>query len=171
MNYNDNGDEYDDNIRPPDAPIREILVPRFNTNLNANFNTNFNTKFNTSQKQNFNNDAAFEEVLLKSLKDSELLFAEEEQKQFETIMNQHKERKQKGESIVKKIDKVKGFDVKNKEIYETICSIIELWEMEYIVKFETEQITYDSIRKIIKTIRLTKEEQHFLDELIVLNPI
>jgi len=156
MNYNDNGDEYDDNIRPPDAPIREILVPRFNTNF---------------IRQNFNNDAAFEEVLQQSLKDSELLFAEEEQKQFETIMNQHKERKQKGESIVKKIDKVKAFDVKNKEIYETICSIIELWEMEYIVQFETEQDSYDSIRKIIKTIRLTKEEQQFLNELIVLNPI
>jgi len=164
MNYNDNNDEYDDNIRPPDAPIREILVPSFN----ANFNTSY-TNFNTIQNQN--NDAAFEEVLLQSLKDSELLFAEEEQKHFETIMNQHKERKQKGESIVKKIDKVKAFDVKNKEIYETICSIIELWEMEYIVQFETEQDSYDSIRKIIKTIRLTKEEQQFLNELIVLNPI
>ena len=154
MNYNDNSDEYnDDNIRPPDAPIREILVPDFNTN------------------QNFNNDSAFEEVLQKSLKESELIFAEEEQKQFETIMNQHKERKQKGESISKKIDKVKAFDVKNREIYETICSIIELWELEYIVQFETDKDTYDSIRKIIKTIRITKEEQQFLNELIVLSPI
>ena len=42
--------------------------------------------------------------------------------------------------------------------------------MEYIVKFETEQDSYDSIRKIIKSIRLTKEEQQFLDELIVLHP-
>ena len=162
MNYNDNDDEHNDNIRPPDAPIREILVPSFNANLNTSY-TNLNTSYT-----NFNNDAAFEEVLFQSLKDSELLFAEEEQKQFETIMNQHKERKQKGESIVKKIDKVKAFDVKNKEIYETICSIIELWEMEYIVKFETEQDSYDSIRKIIKTIRFTKEEQQFLNELIVL---
>lgn len=159
-------DSDDDNIRPPDAPIREILVPNYNTNY-TNFNTNLN--FNTNQ----NNDYAFKEVLQKSLKESELFFAEEEQKQFETIMNQHKERKQKGESIVKKIDKLKVFDVINKEvyeIYETICSIIELWEMEYIVKFETDQNTYDSIRKIIKTIRFTKEEQQFLDELIVLYP-
>jgi hypothetical protein len=155
-------DEYDDNIRPPDAPIREILVP------NLNINTNY-IRQNTSQ--NINNDFAFEEVLLKSLKESELIFAEEEQKHFETIMNQHKERKQKGESILKKIDKLKAFDIKNKEIYETICSIIELWEMEYIVKFETDKDTYDSIRKILKTIRLTKEEKQFLDELIVLNTL
>jgi len=151
-------DEYE-NIRPPDEPIREILVPDYNTNFNSNYNTNFN------------NDTAFEEVLQQSLKESELIFAEEEQKQFETIMNQHKERKQKIESIVKKIDKIKAFDVKNKEIYETICSIIDLWEMEYIVQFETDKDTYDSIRKIIKTIRITKEEQQFLNELIVLSPI
>jgi hypothetical protein len=151
-------DEYD-NIRPPDVPIREILVPDYNTNFNSNYNTNFN------------NDTAFEEVLQQSLKDSELIFAEVEQKQFETIMNQHKERKQKVESILKKIEKIKAFDVKNKEIYETICSIIDLWEMEYIVQFETDKDTYESIRKIIKTIRLTKEEQQFLDELIVLSPL
>jgi hypothetical protein len=152
-----NSDDEYDNVRPPDAPIREILVHDFNTNFNTN--------------QNFNNDSAFEEVLLKSLKESELIFAEEEQKQFETIMNQHKERKQKGESISKKIDKVKAYDVKNREVYETICSIIELWELEYIVQFETDKDTYDSIRNIIKTIRLTKEEQQFLDELIVLRPL
>jgi hypothetical protein len=154
-----NSDDEYDNVRQPDAPIREILVPDFNSN--QNFNTN----------QNFNNDSAFEEVLLKSLKESELIFAEEEQKQFETIMNQHKERKQKGESISKKIDKVKAYDVKNREVYETICSIIELWELEYIVQFETDKDTYDSIRNIIKTIRLTKEEKQFLNELIVLRPL
>jgi hypothetical protein len=153
--------DHDDNIRPPDVPIREILVPDINTNYNTNFNTN----------KIFNNDSVFEEVLHRSLKDSELFFAEEEQKQFEIIMNQHKERKQKVESISKKIDKIKAFDIKNKEIYETICSIIELWELEYIVHFEADKDTYDSIRKIIKTIRLTKEEQQFLDELIVLSPI
>ena len=150
-----NSDDEYDNVRPPDAPIREILVPT---------NTNYPTI-------NQNNDVAFEEVLLRSLKESELLFAEEEQKQFETIMNQHKERKQKVESILKKIEKIKAYDIKNKEIYETICSIIELWEFEYIVQFETDQDTYESIRKIIKTIRITKEEQQFLDELIVLSPI
>lgn len=145
-------DSYDDNIRPPDAPIRETLVPNFNINHN-------------------NNDIAFEEVLFQSLKDSELLFAEEEQKQIEIIMNQHKERNQKVESILKKINKLKALDIKNKDIYETISSIINLWEMEYIIQFETDQISYDSIRKIIKTIRLTKEEHQFLDELIVLNSL
>jgi hypothetical protein len=157
-------DEYD-NIRPPDAPIREILVP-----TNANY-TNYTNYTNINQNINQNNDTAFEELLLRSLKESELLFAEEEQKHFDIIMNQHKERKLKGESIVKKIDKIKAFDMKNKEVYETICSIIELWEMEYIVQFETDQDSYDSIRKIIKTIRLTKEEQQFLDELIILTPL
>jgi hypothetical protein len=156
-----NSDLDNDNIRPPDAPIREILVPT---------NTNY-TNYTNYTKINQNNDTIFEEVLQRSLKDSELLFAEEEQKQLETIMNQHKERKLKGESIVKKIDKLIAFDIKNKEIYETICSIVELWEMEYIVQFETDQDSYDSIRKIIKTIRLTKEEQEFLDELIVLNKL
>lgn len=158
MNSDDDYDNDNDNIRPPDAPIREILVP-----TNANY-----IRINQNQNQRINNDAVFKEVLLQSFLDSELIFEEEEQKQFETIMNQHRERKQKGENIVKKIDKVKAFDVKNKEIYETICSIIELWEMEYIVQFETDKDTYESIRKIIKTIRLTKEEQQFLDELIVL---
>lgn len=145
--------ENDDYVRPPDEPIRGILV---NTN---SFISNDYPFVDT-----------FDQDLQQCLKDSELTFAEEEQKQFEIIQNQQKERKLKCESISKKIDKVKAFDIKNKEIYETICTIIDLWEMEYIMRFETDKNSYNSIFKIIKTIRLTNEEQQFLNDLIILTP-
>lgn len=150
-------EDEDDYVRPPDEPIREILVNRNNNTFDDTFASN--TFVDT-----------FEKDMQQCLKESELTFAEEEQKHFETIQKQQKERSQKCESIVKKIVKVKAFDIKNKEIYETICTIIELWEMEYIMRFEIDKPSYDSIFKIIKTIRLTNEEHQFLIELIVLAP-
>lgn len=150
-------EDEDDYVRPPDEPIREILV-----------NRNSNTFDDTFASNTFVD--TFEKDMQQCLKESELTFAEEEQKHFETIQKQQKERSQKCESIVKKIVKVKAFDIKNKEIYETICTIIELWEMEYIMRFEIDKPSYDSIFKIIKTIRLTNEEHQFLIELIVLAP-
>jgi hypothetical protein len=154
-------EDEDDYVRPPDEPIREILV---NSNNNTFASNTFANTFNDTFVD------TFEEDMQKCLKESELTFAEEEQKHFETIQKQQKERSQKCESIVKKITKVKAFDIKNKEIYETICTIIELWEMEYIMRFEIDKPSYDSIFKIIKTIRLTNEEHQFLVELIVLIP-
>lgn len=148
----------DDYVRPPDEPIREVLV-----NTNTFISNNYSFVSDTF-------DDTFDQDLQQCLKDSELTFAEEEQKQFENIQNQQKERKLKCESISKKIKKVKAFDIKNKEIYETICTIIDLWEMEYIMRFETDKNSYNSIFKIIKTIRLTNEEQQFLNDLIVLTP-
>lgn len=150
---NSDFEDNNDYIRPPDEPIRGILV---------------NTNTFISNEQPFLD--TFEQDMQQCLKESELTFAEEEQKQFEFIQNLQKERKLKCESLVKKIEKVKAFDIKNKEIYETICTIIELWEMEYIMRFETDKTSYYSIFKIIKTIRLTNEEQQFLNDLIILMP-
>jgi predicted nucleotidyltransferase len=71
-------------------------------------------------------------------------------------------------SIKKKLQKIQGHDITNKDIYETVISIIEMYEMEYLNKYILEETNYNNIFKIIKTIRLTKEEFSLLETLIVI---
>ena len=66
------------------------------------------------------------------------------------------------------LQKIQGHDITNKDIYETVISIIEMYEMEYLNKYMLDETCYNNIFKIIKTIRLTKEEFSLLETLIVI---
>ena len=137
-----------DDIRPPDKPIREIL------NGYGNDAFNNDNDFNND----IDNNRIFYEELEQCLIESQLSFLEEEKRQEE----ENKERKLICEPIRRKLEKIKGHDIANKEIYEAIFSVIEMWELCQIEYFETDKDMFDTIINLITSIRMTKEEHKFL---------
>ena len=93
---------------------------------------------------------------------------EEEQKINKLIEIEKQEVIKKYVSIKKKLQKIQGYDITNKDIYETVIAIIEMYEMEYFNIYILDETSYHNIFKIIKTIRLTKEEFTLLNTLIIL---
>jgi hypothetical protein len=158
FDFSDN-DVVNDYVRPPDKPIREILN---GNGLNGN-----NTFENDYQ-------SIFDKELEQCLRDSELSFLNEEKKQLEEEEERKrvelivKERTLICESIRRKLEKVKGHDIANKVTYETILSIIEMWELCQLEYFETEKDSYKTIFNIITSIRITKDEYKFLNNLILI---
>jgi len=155
---NDNNNNNSDYVRPPDKPIREILN---GSNGNSNYLVN---KY----------QSIFDKELEQCLRESELSFQllekkqleeEEERKRIELIV---KERTLICESIRRKLEKVKGHDIANKVTYETILSIIEMWELCQLEYFETEKDSHETIFNIITSIRMTKDEHKFLNNLILI---
>ena len=61
---------------------------------------------------------------------------------------------------------MQGFDVKNKEIYNTIITIFELYETDFIDTYALDADSYNNVFRLLSTIRLTKEDLELLHELI-----
>ena len=156
INDNNNINDY---VRPPDKPIREILN---GSNGNSNYSNNFENSY----------QSIFDKELEQCLRESELSFQLLEKKQKEEEDERIridlivKERKLVCESIRRKLEKVKGHDIANKVTYETILSIIEMWELCQLEYFETEKESYETIFNIVKSIRMTKDEHKYLNDLI-----
>jgi hypothetical protein len=164
MNQPKNNDENNDDnhVRPPDPTITEQLIDtdEFSFNYTHNYSNNYNN--------NFINE--YEEDIDQILKQSLIDFQEdEEQKMNKLIMDKKLELIEKYVSIKKKLQKIQGHDVTNKDTYETIISIIELYEMDYLNTYSLDETSYNNIFKIIKSIRLTKEELLMLETLIIMN--
>jgi hypothetical protein len=152
MNQTNNNNE-DDNVRPPDLPIREQLIDP--DEFSFNYSNNYSNEYED-----------IDQILKQSLIDFE---EEEEQKINKLLMDKKQELIEKYVSIKKKLQKIQGHDVTNKDTYETIISIIEMYEMEYLNTYSLDETSYNNIFKIIKSIRLTKEELLMLETLIVMN--
>jgi len=155
MNQPENNDY--DNVRPPDPTITEQLIEpdEFSYNYyDDNYSNNFINEYDN-----------IDEILKQSLIDFE---EEEEQKMNKLLMAKKQELIEKYVTIKKKLQKIQGHDLTNKDIYETVISIIEMYEMEYLNKYMLEETSYNNIFKIIKTIRLSKEEFSLLETLIVI---
>jgi hypothetical protein len=154
---NDNSDN-DDYIRPPDSVKKERLIGSDNE---------FDDIQNTQTNYDFNSlsDIDFNQILKQSLEDFEL---EEDQKIRDMIAKERKEQTEKYVSIRNKLQKIQNYDVANKEMYNTIISIIEMFEMEYLDTYALDETSYKNIFKLLKSIRLTKEEIILLEALIVL---
>jgi|LakMenE01Jun11ns_1017448.scaffolds.fasta_scaffold9880100_2 hypothetical protein len=155
MNQSENND---DNVRPPDPTITEQLIEpdEFSYNYyDNNYNDNFINEYDN-----------IDEILKQSLIDFE---EEEEQKMNKLLMAKKQELIEKYVIIKKKLQKIQGHDLTNKDTYETVISIIEMYEMEYLNKYMLDETSYNNIFKIIKTIRLTKEEFSLLETLIIMN--
>jgi hypothetical protein len=69
------------------------------------------------------------------------------------------------DNIKERLQKIKGHDRPNKDIYDELETNIALYELEYIVSFELNLKSY----LLIKSIRFSKEESDLLDKLIVKN--
>ena len=154
-----NQSENNDNVRPPDPTITEQLIEPDEFSYNY-YDDNYSSNNFINEYDNI------DEILKQSLIDFE---QNEDQKMNKLLMAKKQELIEKYVSIKKKLQKIQGHDVTNKDIYETVISIIEMYEMEYLNKYMLDETSYNNIFKIIKTIRLTKEEFSLLETLIVIN--
>jgi hypothetical protein len=160
MNQTNNNDEND--VREPDPPITEQLIEpdEFSYNYYTDdYSDNYNNNF-------INEYDDIDQILKQSLIDFE---EEEDRKVNKLLMEKKQELIEKYVSIKKKLQKIQGHDIPNKDIYETLISIIEMYEMEYVNIYRLDETNYNNIFKIIRSIRLTKEELSLLETLIVVN--
>lgn len=141
-------DDSTDSIRPPDPSKRETLI----------YDSPNNFVFNTFSNDDINLDDEFDKILQESRNEYEAIQQAERNGKVKTLV-----------SIKEQLTRVKSYDTANKDIYETIISIIEMYEMEYIETFSLETEGYNNILNIIKTIRLNKDQQKLLQEIIIEN--
>lgn len=154
-NNSDLNKELEDRIRAPDPVIKEQLCQ---PNYNANYNTEHD---HTEFAQTSDADIAI--ILKQSLEDYELA---EEQKVKDLIAAERNSRVEKYNNIKKRLQKVQGFDVKNKEIYNIVLTIFDLYETNLIDTYALDAASYNNVFKLLSTIRLTKEDLELLHELI-----
>ena len=167
----DDDDEQNKNIRPPDPVIRETLlgltpINNYGYNIN-NISNNVNNNYYDSIYDFEEDDCVFFEDILKQSIDE---YEKEQLKmhiQNELLEKERLEKKLICKSITQKINRVKGHDTSNKEIYETILSIIEMYELKHIINFVAHQNQHEKIFKILASIRLTSDEMQFLQNLII----
>ena len=157
MNPTDNDNDNDLNIRAPDPVIRERLVDYNNNNDDdfANYNYNY--------LETNNND--IDRILKESLEEFELA---EEQKIQEMLAIERSEKAKKYTIIKEKLQKIQGHDLSNKDTYQTIISIIELYEADFIESYFLDETSYNNVFKLLRTIRLSKEDLDLLYSLIML---
>jgi hypothetical protein len=158
MNKTNNENNDENNVRPPDSTITEQLIEpdQFSYNYYSN---NCSISF-------INEYDDIDQILKQSLIDFE---EEEDRKMNKLLIDKKQELTAKYVSIKKKLQKIQGHDVTNKDTYETIISIIEMYEMEYVNTYMLDEANYNNIFKFIKSIRLTKEELSLLETLICIN--
>jgi len=152
-NNDDNDNDYED-IRLPDPVIRERLVDYGDDDFS---NYNYNYLESTSDD--------IDRILKESLQEFELA---EEQKVQEMLAFERSEKAKKYKSIKERLQKIQSYDTSNKDTYGTIISIIELYEADFIESYLLDETSYKNIFKLLKTIRLTKEDLDLLGSLITL---
>jgi hypothetical protein len=158
--YDFDDDDFD-YVRPPDKPIREILNGNtFNDRSNNDISNNDRSNNDISNNDISNNDSNFDAEFEQCLIESQLSFLSEKKRHEEE--EKEKERKMICDPIRNKLERVKCYDIANKEIYETIFSVIDKWELSQIEYFETDKDTFESIFNLITSIRMTKDEHKFL---------
>ena len=145
-------------VRQPDPVIKERLCE-------PNYNANYYTEHDNHEEKNFVSatDDDINKILKQSLEEFELA---EEQRIKELILKERNDRVKKYNHIKQKLQKVQGFDRTNKEIYNIIISIFELYESNLIDSYALDQNDYVNVFKLLETIRLTKEEMDLIQELI-----
>jgi len=148
INLNDITFDDDHEIRAPDPVITETLI-------------------NDMRYTNDDNDD-FDRIMKLSIKEFELA---EEQRINDLITLERNANTKKYNDIKHKLQKVQSYDkiysITNGPTYDTIISIIELYEARVIDIYVLDEPSHTNIFALLKTIRLTKEEFNLLDDLIV----
>ena len=91
-----------------------------------------------------------------------------EKKFMESLMQESKVRINNSITIKQKLNKMLVFDKENKQVYETILSIIEFYIEGWITRYIMNKEEYNKTFQILKTIRLTKEELTHLQKLFIM---
>lgn len=148
----------DDDIRPPDPVIRERLV---------DFGDDDFTDFKCSYlEQEPELEPDLDQIMRQSLEEFEIA---EMQKVQEMLAIERNKITEKYINIKNKLKKVQTYDTTNKDTYETIITIIEMYELNYIDNYMLDETSYNTIFKLLRSIRLTKEEIILLEGLFVSN--
>jgi hypothetical protein len=150
----DNNNDENENVRQPDQVIVETLID------------------NDSDFYDYDNEAyLFNEEINRTINVSMLeLKRKEELEELELLRLITEERDtvlQKFSTIKDKINKIYHIDKLNSQIYESVLSYIELYEITYILYNEIDKETYDKIFNCINRIRFTNEEKQSLFDLFI----
>jgi hypothetical protein len=161
--YKNNSD--DDYIREPDPIKVERLI---NNDDDYKYNNIGLTEMTNNNYNNNNNNEDFdpESIYIKELND----ILELSKIEFEQIeiprQNQIKEKLEIINKINIKINKLLSFDKENQYYYEMILTVLEMYSNNYIEIYQLNELEKSEIYKLLKQIRLTKEEFNLLIEII-----
>ena len=140
-------DNNNDNIRKPDPIIRDKLIDQ---------------PFVLSEDDQLKQILEFSK---NEFNDSQDIY---EKKLIDKQLEETKERSNQCISIKQKLNKMLVFDKENKQVYETILSIIEFYIEGYITQYKMNKEEFDKTFMILKTIRLTNGEFIYLQKLIIM---
>ena len=144
-NFNDY-ENIEQEIRPPDNTIREILVNDYNY---------YNDNDNMIQCDNDEYDNAFQLACIESLREQE------------ELLEKTNLRVQSFKNVLLKIKKIGMIDKTFLEFYNIIEPIIDFYCACNIDIYECDKNMYDEIFKTLKTIRLTEFEFELFKNLFV----
>ena len=155
FNFN-NFNDYENNeqeIRPPDNPIREILV--------NNYNYNYIEPYIHNDDDYDNNQ--LELAINESIKEQE----EYEKKQLK-MLEKTRLRVQTFKDVLFKIKKISMIDSQILKLYNIIEPMIDSYCACNIDIYECDKAMYDEIFGTLKTIRLTESELELFKNLFVI---
>jgi hypothetical protein len=159
-NFNFNDLSEDEIIRPPDEPIREILV-NHDINYIINYGINYYDNINVIP-----NEYVYENELQLAISESIKEQEEYEKKQID-FLEKTKLRVQSFKDILFKIKKIGMIDKTIFEFYNIIEPMIDSYCACNIDVYECDKIMYDVIFGTLKTIRLTELELELFKKLFV----
>lgn len=140
-----------EDIRIPDPIIKETLIT--NNNFNNYYETNLDDEYNRIielSKIEFERQAIIEEQEL-----SKLMKREKDERLLKFV------------NVKQTITKLSSIDKNNAQIYETILTVIQMYEEGHITIYELTVDEYQRFFSLLKTIRLTKQELDSLRHLLV----
>ena len=147
-NKNQNSGEV---IRPADSVKKETLI-----NNETDWYVN-----------NLHSDYEIDKILELSKHEFDTLHEKEEEKLMKMFELEIEERVKKFTSTIKLLKKMVVFDKENNtDIYELILSIIEMYQLGYINKYQLDSTSYYDIFHIMKGLRINSEEFILLQNII-----
>jgi len=162
-------EEFDEEIRPPDNTIREVLVNDYNNNNYNNYNNYNNDDYNYNnydiENEIINNSGDYElqVAINESIKEQE----EHEKNRLE-ILEKTKLRIQTFKDVLFKIKKISMIDEKILKFYNIIEPIIDSYCACNIDTYECDKALYDEIFSTLKTIRLTESDVVLFKNLFIM---
>jgi len=151
-NLNDYENFGEEEIRPPDNTIREILVNDYNHYYDNRIPYDYDDYDNSLQL-----------AFIESIKEQE----EYEKKRLE-ILEKTRLRVQSFKDVLFKIKKISMIDPQILKFYNIISSVIDSYCACSIDIYECDKVMYDEIFSTLKTIRLTESELQLFKNLFVI---
>jgi len=159
---NDDTVEYNcEHIRAPDPVVREKLIE-------SNYYNYIPDKYDTEfENDNDNDNDKTEDMILEAILKQSKQDYDNEQEQKELLRVERTKLNDTYAGIRNKINRIKGYDSMNREIYEKILTIIEKYENAEINYFLVEKEVFDKMFIILTSLRMTSSEIEFLRKLII----